>query len=262
MLTKIKNSRIVLVFQLFLIVAIFGLRFFNFKNSKAEVFDCDKYLKNSSVADINCDQLEGNNKDECEKKDKAMKTYCDIVEMKSKQGNTLQKLMTLIDTEQARTQSELISTKSQAEELAAKISDLERDISYKEDLISYQRLMLIGMMQSYYEYYQQGVLDLVLINRDFSAILNQADYLQQTSTKVNEILDDIQKAKAELESEQNDLEQKKQESEKLKQELEDKNLNLQYTENQKQSLLTQTQGEEAKYQQLLARVEAAKIRTF
>jgi peptidoglycan hydrolase CwlO-like protein len=246
MRAKIKNNQIVLILGLFLTAAVFGLALF------------------SSVLadDIDCGQLTGDDKKKCEILEKKAEDYQDLIDIKNKQQATLQKQMQLIDTEQARTQAELATTKSESEELEIKISDLERDISYKEDLVSYQRLILTGMMQSYYEYYQQGVLDLVLINRDFSSILNQADYMEQTSVKINEILDSIQKAKAELESEQNDLEQKKQESEKLKQTLEQKKYDLLTTEAQKQNLLTQTQGEEAKYQQLLTRVEAQKKELF
>jgi len=246
MLAKTKNNRIVLIFGLFLTAAVFGLALFSFV--KAD--------------NIDCSQLTGDDKKKCEILEKKAEDYQDLIDIKNKQQATLQKQMQIIDTEQARTQAELADTKNKAEDLTGKISDLERDISYKEDLISYQRLILAGMMQSYYEYYQQGVLDLVLISRDFSSILNQSDYLEQTSTKINEILDDIQKAKATLENEQNDLEQKKQESEKLKQDLEQKKQELLSSEAQKQNLLTQTQGEEAKYQQLLTRVEAQKKELF
>lgn len=246
MLTKIKNSQIVFVFRLVLTAAIFGLALFSL--AKAD--------------NIDCGQLTGDDKEKCEILEKKAENYQNIIDIKNKQQTTLQKQMEIINTEQARTQTELAVTKNKAENLAGKIDDLERDINYKEDLMSYQKLMLSGMMQAYYEYYQQGVLDLVLINQNFSEVLDQADYLEQTGAKVNEVLDGIQKVKAELENQQNDLTRKKEESEKLKQELEDKKSNLQYSENQKQSLLAQTQGEEAKYQQLLARVEAQKLELF
>lgn len=246
MSVKTKNSRIAFVFQLFLTAAVFGLALFSW--AKAD--------------DINCSQLTGDDKKKCEILEDKAQAYQDLIDIKNKQQDTLQKQMEIINTEQARTQAAIIDTKNKAEDLSGKISDLERDIGYKEDLISYQKLILAGMMQSYYEYYQQGVLDLVLINRDFSAILNQSDYMEQTSVKVNEILDGIQKAKAELENEQNDLEQKKQESDQLKQQLEQKKQDLLASESQKQNLLAQTQGEEVKYQQLLTRVEAQKKELF
>jgi septal ring factor EnvC (AmiA/AmiB activator) len=189
MQAKIKSNRIVLVLGLFLTAAVFGLVLFSFV--KAE--------------DIDCSQLTGDDKKKCEILEKRAEDYQDLIDIKNKQQNTLQKQMEIINTEQAKTQAALLETKNKAEDLSGRINDLERDIDYKENLINYQRLMLTGMMQSYYDYYQQGVLDLVLINRDFSSILNQSDYLEQTSTKVNEVLDSIKRAKAELENEQNDL---------------------------------------------------------
>lgn len=243
---KTKNNSMHFFKKTVLLAAIFGLAFFLL--AKAD--------------DIDCSQLTGDDQIKCEILEKKAQNYQDLIDIKNKQQSTLQKQMEIINTEQAITQTELAVTENKAEDLAGKINDLERDINYKEDLVSYQKLMLSGIMQTYYEYYQQGVLDLVLINQNFSEVLSQADYLQQTGAKVNEVLDGIQKAKAELEKQQNDLTRKKEESEKLKQDLEDKKLNLQYNENQKQSLLAQTQGEEQKYQQLLARVEAQKLELF
>lgn len=244
--TKIKEKK--LLFKFALIAAIFGLLFFNLKYGKAD--------------NIDCDQLKGDDKDKCEELEKKAKAYQDLIDIKNKQQNTLQKQMTLIDAEQARTQIDLLKTKNQADSLAQQIEELDREILDKENSINYQKLILSGMMRTYYEYYQQGLLDIVLINKDFSAILNQSDYLTQSSSKVSDVLAGIQKTKKELEQKQNDITQKKQESDKLEQDLEQKKQDLLYNENQKQSLLTQTQGEEAKYQQLLARVEQQKLELF
>lgn len=259
MFAKTKIIQKKLLFRFALVAAILGLAFFNFKYSKAEVFDCDTYLKNNSAANTSCNQLTGNAKDKCELQDEKIKSYCNLWEIKSKQGNALQKQMTLIDAEQARTQIDLLKTKNQAENLAQQIDGLDREIADKENSLNYQKLILSGMMRTYYEYYQQGLLGIVLINKDFSDVLSQFDYMDQSSARVKEILGSIQNAKEELEKQQNDLEQKKQESDKLKRDLEQKKQDLLYNENQKQSLLTQTQGEEAKYQQLLARVEQQKL---
>jgi peptidoglycan hydrolase CwlO-like protein len=246
MKVKIKNNQIRLIFWLFLATTIFGLAFFS--SIKAN--------------DIDCGQLTGDDKKKCEILEKKAEDYQDLIDINNKQQSTLQKQMEIIDLEQVKTQKELSTTKSRAEELAIKINSLEGDIEYKENLMNYQKLILAGMMQSYYEYYQQGILDLVLINRNFSAILNQSDYLEQTSLKINEILESIEKIKTELEKQQGDLVDKKEENEKTKQELERKKSELLTNEAQKQNLLIKTQGEEAKYHQLLSRVEAQKRELF
>jgi len=246
MKAKIKNNQIKLIFWLFLATTVFGLAFFS--SIKAN--------------DIDCGQLTGDDKKKCEILEKKAEDYQDLIDINNKQQSTLQKQMEIIDLEQVKTQKELSTTKSRAEELAIKINSLEGDIEYKENLMNYQKLILAGMMQSYYEYYQQGILDLVLINRNFSAILNQSDYLEQTSLKINEILESIEKIKTELEKQQGDLVDKKEENEKTKQELERKKSELLTNEAQKQNLLIKTQGEEAKYHQLLSRVEAQKRELF
>lgn len=86
--------------------------------------------------------------------------------------------------------------------------------------------------------------------------------MEQSASKIKDLIGEIQTAKSNLEKEQNELEQKKQESEELKKELQNRKYELISSESQKQALLTQTQGEEAKYQQLLARVEQQKLELF
>lgn len=249
---------------LFLVAAVFGLLFFSSRNNSkaAELFDCDEYFKNNTAFSTDCDQLSGDAKAKCEAYDKKIKTNCQMIEIKRKQGNTLEKQMLLIDIEQQKNQIELQKTQAKDADLSQQIADLEQEIKYKENLIKYQQLILAGLMQSYYEYDQEGVLKLVMANKNLSDVFNQGDYIEQSSDRVSEVLSTIKKEKAELQEKYDVLKNKKEESERVKKELEDKKANLQYTENQKQSLLTQTQGEEAKYQKLLARVEAQKSELF
>jgi murein DD-endopeptidase MepM/ murein hydrolase activator NlpD len=110
-------------------------------------------------------------------------------------------------------------------------------------------------MQNYYEYDRQGILDIVLLEKNLSSTLRGADYIQQSGISVNELLVEIKRIKTELGNEKVQLENAKNESEQLKESLEDKNLALQKTENQKQVLLGQTQQEKEKYSRLLASIE-------
>lgn len=233
---------------LFLVAAIFGLLFFNFVRSRAESVDCS--------------QLTGDDKDKCEILEKKAKAYQDLIDIKNKQQHTLKDQMALIDAEQTRNKTQLQQTQTQAEQLNQQIGDLQQEISYKEDLVRYQQLILTGLLQSYYEDYQAGVLNIVLINKDFSEIFNKADYIEQSSSRVSEVLNTIRQAKIDLQNEYDDIQKKKQASEQLKKDLQSKSYNLQATEIQKQTLLSQTQGEEQKYQQLLARVEQQKLELF
>lgn len=202
-----------------------------------------------------CSFLTGEEKETCEARVKKAEAYKDLIEIKTKTQATLQNQLAVIDAQQEKTQTELIKTKNKAEELAQQISNLEKDIINEQKQIDYQRSLLIGLMQSYYEDYQQGLLHIVLANEDFSNILSQADHIDNSSVKVSDILIAVKESKARLDKQKDELAGKKQESDKAKEELEKKNLNLQYSETQKQTLLGQTQAEKAKYEELLSHIE-------
>lgn len=246
---KTKNKIISRFIPVITAVVILILAVFIFQNiQKAESSDCSL--------------LSGDDKKECEELEKKAKAYQDLIDIKNKQQTTLQRQMELIDLEQSRNQLDLNAIHSEAKNLSQQIHDLEIQILAKESLIKYQKSILTGLMQSYYEDYQEGVLNIVLLNKNFSDVLNQSDYLGQTSARLKDVLITIGAAKNGLEAEQNSLAVAKRKSEELKNQLEDKQYYLKANENQKQSLLSKTQGEEAKYQDLLARVEQQKLELF
>lgn len=210
----------------------------------------------------NCDTLTGDAKDQCVNLEKKAKVYQDLIALKNKQQDTLSSQIDYLNQQQVKNQTDLQDIQKQIKDLDQQIQDLERSIADKQDQVDSQKKVLEVLMQNYYEYDQQGVLNLVLMDKDFSDTFSQTDYTQQSSTRVSEILDNIQKAKNDLTAQRDDLNQKREDSNKLKESLSDKQDDLQTSENQKQNLLTQTQGEEQKYQALLDRVEEQKKQLF
>ncbi|EKE11678.1 MAG: hypothetical protein ACD_15C00037G0007 [uncultured bacterium] len=240
------------------------LIFFGLQSDKtrAEIFDCSKYLKSSVTTTADCDQKSGDAKKKCEAYDKKAKSYCDLIEIKSKTGVTIQNQLNLYNAQQEKTEKELKQTQEKVKTTGEKIDDLDKEIREKEKTIKYQQTLLTGLIQSYYEYNQEGVLQIVLLKESFSNFFDQNDRVEQASSKVNDVLRNIQETKNELEKEYEEIAQKKRESEELKKELEEKQEKLEYNEQQKKALLVQTKGEEQKYRELLARVEQQKMELF
>jgi murein DD-endopeptidase MepM/ murein hydrolase activator NlpD len=183
------------------------------------------------------------------------KTYNSIIKLKEKQAATISDQLQLIDLAQQKTTQELTSASKKLNALKDQTGDLTEKIKESERQIDFQRKMLRALMQSYYEYDQQGILDLVLLEKNLSDSLRGSDYIQQSGMKINELLAEIRKIKTELEEQKTQLEEKKNESEQLKETLENKNLTLQNNEYQKEILLGQTQQEKEKYSRLLANIE-------
>jgi peptidoglycan hydrolase CwlO-like protein len=262
MAEKIKHKNRKIIQTTFFALAILSFCSLQPRRTSAEIFDCSQYLKNSLTASADCDQKSGAEKTKCESYDKKLKDYCDLVEIKSKTQMTLQNQLAQIDAQQASAKTELQKTQEKAQTIEQNIQSLDGEIKEKEQSISYQEGLLSRLMQSYYEYSQDGILKIVLLKENFSDFFIQNDQVAQASNRLDDILSNIQTAKSELEKEYQDLTDKKRESEDLKSELEEKNENLRNSEQQKTILLTKTQGEEQKYRELMARVEQQKMELF
>jgi len=209
-----------------------------------------------------CDDLSGSAKDQCEELEKKADIYKDIIKLKDKQEGALKQQLKTIDQEKSQTQEELLETKKNVQATEKKITDLERDIVDKEAIIESNKKILAGLMELYYEYDQSGLLDLVLIDQDLSDLSGQVEKLEHSSAKVSEILEKILEARNDLMKNKKELVDKKNEHEQLKENLEDKHYTLASNEKQKETLLTETQGEEEKYKKLLERVEEQKKDLF
>lgn len=214
------------------------------------------------VFSSDCSQLSGNDKKECEDLEKKAQLYQEIINLKNSQQNTLAAQMASIDNEQTATKINLEKAQQEAGTLSKQVESLERELADKNKEVDVQKKILSGLMQNYYEYDQQGLLGMVVLDEDMSSLLNQSDYLEQSGIKVKVLLSDLQENRDIILRDYKELKQKKDELDQKKADLADKQEDLDATENQKQSLLIQTQGEEAKYQQLLDRVEKQKGELF
>lgn len=238
------------ILRVFLISLVFGFVFFAAHYAKA------------ADTTVDCNTLSGDAEATCEALEKKAKAYQDLIDIKNKQQTTLQKQMNILDAEQSKNQSEFQKTQKEVTDYVKKTDSIQSEIEYKENLIKYQKMLLSKLLQTYYEYYQDGVLQFVLIDNDLASSFSQLDHIKQISTSTTDLLAEIQKVKDDLKKEYDDVQERRVASEKLKETLADKKGELQATENQKQSLLTQTKGEQQKYQGLLARVESQKLELF
>lgn len=229
--------------------------FFDFKKIKAE--DCEEKCLIYADEDQRKDC-----EDQCEKLNEKAKVYEKILELNDKQQDTLFDQLDYINQQQQQNYQNLQSVQSKIDELSAKIRRLENDIAEKGKSIAYQKKILTNLMQSYYDYDQQGLLEIVIAGKNLSESLSQSDYIEQSGVKASDILDEIQASEKELVQEQEDLKISYDENQKTLDKLQYAKENLQLSENQKTSLLIKTQGEEQKYTDLLAHIEEQKKELF
>ncbi|HAT73430.1 MAG: Peptidase M23 [Candidatus Moranbacteria bacterium GW2011_GWF2_36_839] len=236
------NKKTKLIF--FIFIAIFS--FLNLE--KVFAVDCEDKCKTLYPTD---QTLQKKCSDDCDKIEK----YEKIIEVKTKQLEVVNSQIGYINKEQAQNQQTLLETIKNLTSISEKITTLENSIEEKEKDIIYQKKMLSGLMQSYYDYDQQGILDIVLLDNTFTNPFGQVDYIRQSGVRVSDLLATIKKNQQELVDDQKELQGSYEQSEKLKKELQDDKYELQLSENQKQKILVETQAEKAKYEKLLSDIE-------
>jgi peptidoglycan hydrolase CwlO-like protein len=250
-----KNKKLILI-----IFILFG-SFWVFNNSTVFASDCEDQCELAYPTDENKDARD-DCEDTCKDLEKKAKEYEKIIDTKVRQKDSLNNQLSYINTQQSQNQRTLNKTNAELEELSQKITNIEKDIKQKEKEIAYQKRMLSVLMQNYYDYNQQGILEIVLLNESLANPFEKTDYIEQSGIKVSELLDEIKTAQQDLVEDKEELQDSRDQSEKLKDKLQDEKYSLQLTENQKQTLLVKTRGEEEKYQKLLAEIEEQKKQLF
>jgi peptidoglycan hydrolase CwlO-like protein len=185
-------------------------------------------------------------------------TYRQIIEIKEKQQDSLANQLSITDVGIQQVQTQIDLSTAQLSDLNSQIIRLQGQIKEKDALISFQKKLLANIVQSYYEANQTGVMAAYLSGRNLASFIVTKDRIAQTGEKIQDLVRSITETKKGLEAQSAQLDQKKNEVVDKSQQLQDQNDKLISVKEQRQTLLTQTQGEEDKYRQLLANVEKQK----
>lgn len=184
--------------------------------------------------------------------------YKQMIEMKQKQGESISKQLDIADLSIQEIQAQIDEGLLQIEDLNSQIMRIENQIKEKSALIESQKKLLSNILQSYYEVNQSGLLTAYLSNENIASFIVTKDRLSQTSDKIKEMVDAIVKAKNDLSSQSMELDEKKSKFVEENIKLKNKTANLNSIKDQKETLLSKTQGEEERYKALLANIELQK----
>ena len=239
-----KNNRIFLLISVVVLTVFVSM----YSYSKAEPIDNLEDSEEDSETQKKIEELE-----------KKAQTYREIIEVKQKQQESLNNQISLMNANIYKVETEIEINKRKIEEFNAQISRKQVEIRDKEETILSQKKLLGDLLKIFYEYQQQNVLAILLSNETFEPFMSEKDKLAQTGSKIREILGSVKSLKQKMEEEKVELERNKNELTELHLDLSEKNSYLESNKSQKTVLLTQTQGEEARYQKLLERVEAQKL---
>lgn len=210
-----------------------------------------------SAANSNQQQIQ-DKQEQIEDLQKKAESYRQMIEMKQNKAQTLQNQIELMEGQIASLENDIAKLQEQIDTTTKDINSLISQIEEKEKEIDYKKELLGSVLQAYYENNQDSLVELMLRDISLSNYLSQPDYVAQTGAKVDEVLTSVISARDELTEDKRKLEKKNNELKEKQGQVGEKKHYLDNEQGSKEVLLTETQGEEQRYQDLLARVEQQK----
>ncbi|MDO8566298.1 MAG: peptidoglycan DD-metalloendopeptidase family protein [Candidatus Moranbacteria bacterium] len=180
-----------------------------------------------------------------------IKAYKQIIDLKQRQGSTLANQIQSLEAQANKLQLEIDLNQQKLGDLEGNITLLSSRITEKEAVSNSQKQMLSELMRLYYSDYSNTSTTLIFSSAETLSFLNQENWTTQLSGKVSELLDSIKTLRESLVNERAVLETKKNEATTLNEQLNARNDYLESAKESKAYLLTKTQAEVNKYDNLV-----------
>lgn len=152
--------------------------------------------------------------------------------------------------------NDLVITRAQIEQNEGELELLRLSVETVEEDIDEKKKELASMLRLFYQTEKNLSVSFLAQDVDVSSVLNQSQYIDQASAKIDKVVYETQKKKDLLENKKAKIEEKNDELKEHRETFEEKVESLEDEEESKQQLLKATQGQEAQYKKLLTRVES------
>ncbi|MDP3953957.1 MAG: peptidoglycan DD-metalloendopeptidase family protein [bacterium] len=188
--------------------------------------------------------------------------YRNAVAKTQKEADTLSRQINLLNSQISRLQVQLKITERTIDTTGLEILELNELIFDTQETIDFDKEAISEMIKKMYERERQSLVAILLANTRLSDFFSEAQQSSNLSQQLTGLLSDLKDRKFALDEQRNNLEGKKNELEGLYKSQVSQNISLSSAKTNKDSLLTKTKGEEARYQQLLTEVEKKKEAFF
>jgi|WetSurMetagenome_2_1015567.scaffolds.fasta_scaffold26147_4 peptidoglycan hydrolase CwlO-like protein len=168
------------------------------------------------------------------------------------QAKTLSSQIAIMDNQIYLTQARIEANKREILDLTLDIDTATKKISTLSESLNKITEILLNRIVATYEVGSIQPLEILLSSTNASNYLSRLNYLRIAQTHDKKLIYDVQQAKNDYTNQKEIFETKKKKVEDLKSQLEAYTNQLNQEKVSKQYLLAQTQGSEARYQELLA----------
>lgn len=188
-----------------------------------------------------------------------IKAYNNIINLKQRQGSTLQTQIESLEAQANKLELEVGQNQDRIGQLKNDITSLQTRIDEKERIILSQRRLLIEMVRDASGITETGLIRLVVESPIEAGLsLRNEEWATQTNDRLSLLLAEIRTTKQGIENEQALLLHKKSEADTLQEQLDKQSEYLDSTKDSKAALLTKTQTEVKKYNSVVDELQDEK----
>lgn len=231
----------------------------------ALIFGLAKAPSNSSLAQAN--QSTDQERQQLESQLQTLQVQMDeqqaLVDSYKQKGSTLSSEIKRLEANIKQLNLQIKAVTINLQKLNQEISDTTVQISSTESDLDVQKNALDQTLRLVYENDNEGLMAVILKNPNLSDFFSETNNLLTIKNSVAETVQKITDLHQKLVEQKTQLSLEKSDVQALKTYQESQKQNIQQTQQQKTTLLTETKGIESKYQQLLAQTKqtAAEIRS-
>ncbi len=172
------------------------------------------------------------------------------------QEKTLNSQLKYIDTQNKLTELKIDETKFQITKLDKQIEELSGRITRISASVDSISEVLLNRIVSTYKFGNYSTIDLIFSSHGFSDLLERIKYIQVAQANDKKVLYQLQATKTTYNDQKQDKQVRQIQQQKLKKDLEVYEIQLEAQKKEKEELLAVTKNNEAKFQEILARLRA------
>jgi len=211
------------------------------------------FLFRSEAADLDelqqeIEKLEG----EVERLEGKSKIYQQNINEKKKEINSLNNKISIYDNRIKKLENDIYLTAQEIKLKNLLIQGIEIEIDKTFLSIDEKKKVLAGMIQIINDYDKRGLVEVLFEGDKLSEFFDQARYIDSVHKGLSDSLNEVKDLKQVLESKKRTSQREKSQLEELRQRTNVQKYALDQERGSQENLLTQTKGEESRYQQLLS----------
>lgn len=184
--------------------------------------------------------------------DAKIKAYNKIIALKNRQGSLFADQIEVLEAQAGKLELEIRTNEQKLSNIEGSLKSVEERVSEKTRYITREKQVLAEVIREYHTGLSDSANIVFSYDEESGGFFSKReDWATETGERIRKLLADLESTKKSLTEEQDLLKKKREEVDSLKMQLSERNAYLESTKNNKAYLLTKTQAEVKKYDNLV-----------